>query len=447
MTFMSQFSCAPTLEVSKIEAPKSWLFEPPEEYSSMDISQNWWEVFGDTTLNRLVERALTNNRDLIAAISRVESSRAEIKIARGEYLPSLSMGVTGDAERYKWEGRYKYLYIAPTVSWELPLFGALRSTNQQSRATAMASEWALRGVELSITSEVATNYFNLRCAEANYEIASKSCELRRKEAALIDSMARYGMSNGVDLNQARSLVYSAEADITAYRRESDILNLSLALLLGEMPRQNIVAKQSVAELLASSIPIKLPAMLPSALLERRWDVQQSQQQSTAAAAAVGLARAARFPSFTLSASGGVASETLKNLTSGDPWAWSVVGTLAEPIFNFGSLKSKEAAARSEYRATLMEYEQTMLQAISEVEQAMLSFTSYATERVSNEQEVAAERAVRHAVGALYANGMEDYLNVIDAERTLYASEQSLIESITSQMIGYITLCKALGGGY
>ncbi len=447
MTLVSLFGCSPTLEVSQLEAPKSWIFGAESNDQHHAIPQRWWERFGDTTLNRLIEQALVSNRDLAAAVARVEVSRSEIKIARADYLPSLSMDVTGVADRYQWEGREKYIYLAPTVSWEIPLFGALRSTNQKSRAETMSSQWALRGVELTVSSEVATTYFNMRQADANYHIAQRSCELRREEAALIDSMVRYGMSSGVDLAQAQSLVYSAEVDIANYHRESEVLRLSLSLLLGEMPSEDLLPARSVSELLTSYIPIELPTMLPSELLERRWDVQQSWQESEAAAAAVGLARAARFPSLSLSAGGGVAGETLKSLTSGNPWAWSVTGTLAEPIYNFGGLKSKEAAARSSYKAALMEYEQTMLQAVSEAEQAMLSLSSYSTERMSSEKLVAAEREIRHSVGALYDNGMEDYLNVIDAERSLYTSEQSLIESATAQRLGYIALCKALGGGY
>ncbi|MFI3268892.1 MAG: efflux RND transporter permease subunit [Rikenellaceae bacterium] len=440
---LTQFGCAPTLESTTLTPPAEWITEC--NTTTQERPQRWWEEFQDTTLNGLIGKALTNNRDLIAAVARLESSREAVRIARSEYLPSLSFDVTAEQERYVWEGKLNEYIVSPTVSWEVPLFGALKSTTRKSRAEILASVWALRGVELSLVCDVATNYFNLREAEANYDIALRSAELRGEEAALIDSMARYGLSSGVDLDQARSLLYSAQSDVVAFRREAELYKFSLSTLLGVMPSRELVATGGGSEeLIGSAIPIEIPETLPSELLESRWDVQQSWQELEAAAAAVGVARAARFPSLSLSAAGGVAAETIKGLTSSDPWGWSLAAELAQPIYNFGALKSRERAARNEYRASLMEYEQTMLQAISETEQAMVSVESYAQERACAERLVAANRAIRASVGALYDSGMNDYLNVIDAERELYTSQQSLIESITAQRLSYITLQKTLG---
>ncbi len=442
---LTQFGCAPTLESSTLIIPNSLLASPNSSLLTPNSQQRWWERFNDTTLNGLINQALTNNRDLIAAVARLESSREAVRVARSEYLPSLSFDVTAEQERYVWEGKLNEYIVSPTVSWEVPLFGALKSTTRKSRAEMLASVWALRGVELSLVCDVATNYFNLREAEANYDIALRSAELRGQEAALIDSMARYGLSSGVDLDQARSLLYSAQSDVINFRREAELYRLSLSTLLGVMPSRELVATLGGSEeLIGSAIPIEIPEILPSDLLESRWDVQQSWQELEAAAAAVGVARAARFPSLSLSAAGGVAAETIKGLTSSDPWGWSLAAELAQPIYNFGALKSRERAARNEYRAALMEYEQTMLQAISETEQAMVSVESNAQERACAERLVVANRAIRASVGALYNSGMNDYLNVIDAERELYTSQQSLIESITAQRLSYITLQKTLG---
>ncbi len=446
---LTQFSCAPALDNSTLVIPTDWSVESKSGTNSKNSTtateKMWWEHFADTTLNRVITESLRGNRDLAATVARLESSREAIRIARAEYLPSLSLDISAEQERYVWEGKLNEYIVTPTVSWEVPLFGAMKSTSRKARAEMYASVWALRGVELALICDVATSYFNLREAEAQHDIALRSCDLRAQEAALIDSMVRYGMSSGVDLDQARSLLYSAQSDVIAFRRAAELYRLSLATLLGVMPQSDLVSNGGGAqELVSSAVPIEIPDTLPSELLESRWDVQQSWQTLESAAAAVGVARAARFPSLSLSAAGGIAAETLKGLTSSDPWAWNLAAELAQPIYSFGALKSREMAARSEYRAALMEYEQTMLQAISEAEQSMVSVESYARQRLSAEQLVEANRAIRASVGALYDSGMNDYLNVIDAERELYASEQSLIESITAQRLGYIALHKTFG---
>lgn len=421
--------------------PSEWLYGEGYPNDSLSLPVEWWRVFGDTTLNTLITTALNNNREVEATATKVLAAQAELRVVRAEYLPSLSLEAYGERLHNQLEGVYSEYYVEPTISWELSLFGAMRESKRSARADIIASRWALNAVLLSVAAEVATTYFTLCQAATNLEIARLSQSLRGEEARLIDSLYHYGLSDGVALQQARSLLYSATADVESYQRAVNQTHLSLCTLIGENPTL------TVAYTSMGNIPLKTPIGLPSELVERRPDIQQSYYQMAAAAADVGIARASRYPSITLSAGGGVLSSSVKGLMQGDPWAWSLAGEIVAPLFNFGKLKNQERRAKAEYMEALYSYEQTMLVAFAEVEQALVAVSSYAAEREAMVDLVEANAIISHTVGALYDSGMNDYLNVIDAERELYSSQMDLSNIIAEHYISYVTLFKALGGGY
>ncbi len=455
-------ACAPRLAVTQDTPPESWIFanenDENNEYNGgneddsikyeTELPVNWWEAFGDSTLNRIVVQAILNNRDIEAAASVLQSAQANIRVVRANYLPSFGVEVIGEATHTKDLGTEQEYTIAPTMSWEVSLFGALRQTNLKARAEATESDWAFKGVRLSIAIEVANTYFTLLQAVSNRDIAIASYRLRAKETALIDSMFRYGMSNIVDLEQARSLTFTALADIGVYNRAVEQSRMTLSALLGENPGETTMTLGENYNIMKMDFPPTLPPLgIPSQLVERRPDVQQSYYKMNAAAAAVGIARAQRYPLLSLSGSGGVYGTTIKALTSNEPWMWSALGELTQTVLNFGGLKNKEKMAHAAYMEALSNYEQSMLTAFADVEKALIAIDTYAVERSATTQLVQANSLVSQSVGALYKSGMSDYLNVIDAERSLYDSQMSLVSVITEQYLSYITLCKALGGGY
>ncbi len=436
--------CAPKLTSTDDTPPSEWSYDEGVATDITNLSVEWWQNFADTTLNRLIDRALLYNRDIEAAAARVESAQQSLRSVRSEYLPSLSFNAEAEGSYTHPTDIVQEYTIEPTISWELSLFGALKQSSRRARAEIAESEWALRAMRLSIAAEVATTYFTLREAQSNLHIAKLSYGLRAEESKLIDSMYHYGMSNSVARNQSRSLLYTALADISEYRRAVEQTRLSLATLIGENPDPMLGGE---ANMIFATLPPTIPLGLPSDLLERRPDIQQSYFAMESAAAAVGIARAARYPTISLTGSGGLFGYSLKELTSGKPWAWSATGEIAETIFNFGGLKSRERAARAEYRESLYNYEQSMLLALSEVEQSLVAIESYDTQRSAIVDLVRANAAISRSTQALYRNGMEDYLNVIDAERELYSSQMSLADLIAEQYISYVNLYKALGGGY
>ncbi len=452
LTISTMIGCAPKLATTDDTPPTNWIYGGAYPTDSLRLGEKWWEIFSDTTLNRLIDRALIYNRDIEATAATLEAAQRNVRVVRSEYLPSLSFNaeVEGYNNASSYNKAVQEYTIGPTIEWEVSLFGALKQSSRKARAEVAESQWALRAIRLSIAAEVATTFFTLRQAQSNLNISKRSYELRAQESMLIDSMFYYGMSDGVAREQARSLLYTSLADIAQYRRAVEQTRLTLGSLVGENPDPTLggdLSLDSPMEFSTAHIPATIPIGLPSDLLERRADIQQSYYTMEAAAAAVGIARAARYPTISLTGSGGLFGYALKDLTSGKPWAWSATGEIAETIFNFGGLKSREKAARAEYMESLYKYEQSMLTAFAEVEQQLVAIESYGEQRGAMVDLVIANASISRSTNALYDNGMNDYLNVIDAERELYSSQMELIEVITNQYISYINLFKALGGGY
>lgn len=438
--------CTPRLQPPQVDVPVAYRYTDRFTSDSIRLTTQWWTLFGDSTLNFLVERALQQNNDLRTAILRIEQARANLRIARAEYLPEVGASLSAGAT-YNRETRIVQSYaVEPTLQWEISLFGSLRHATMAARSELAATEWACRGVELSLAAEVATTYFTLLQYERDLLIATRTYALRSESAALIDSMFRFGMSSGVDLEQARSLVYSAESDIPRYRNAVQETLLALNVLLGDVP-QDYRGAEVGEELLTDRQPEALTVGLPSELLQRRPDIMQAYYQLQQAAAQAGVARSNRFPSLTLTAEGGIGAASLKGLTSSNPAVWSASGSLVAPLFNFGRLRSAERVAVEAYQQAAYSYEQTLLTAFSEVEKALSQISSNREQIDRYGELVASYQQIVTMAHALYRNGMVDYLDVIDAERTLYSSQMQYVNLVAQQYINYVSLCKALGGGW
>lgn len=439
-------ACTPRFYPPRVSVPDDYIYGRGFSEDTTRFGPEWWTLFGDTVLNNLVARALDNNRDVAVAASRVEEARLNLKSVRAQYLPQVGLGVTAEGEYTPATKIVQSYAVEPSLSWEVALFGQLRNAKRAAKAQIASSEWALRGVRLALAAEVATTYFTLLEYERDLAIARQSCALRRESAALIDSMFRYGMSDGVALEQARSLVYTAEADIPQYCRAVEQTWLSMGILLGETPSRARLSGAGL-RLLTDYRPADIPVGLPSELLKRRPDIRQAHFNMLQAAAQAGQARSARFPSISLTAKGGVASSSIKGLTAANPWAWDALGSVAEPIFGFGKLRNAEHAAMAAYTQSAKTYEQTVLTAFADVEKALVAIATYRSQTERTGELVLSNDRIATMTRALYRSGLSDYLDVIDAERSLYQSQMSHVNLVVQQYINYVTLCKALGGGW
>ena len=434
------------LPAPEIKPPDNYLYGEVFSQESLPHDIRWWRTFNDPCLNALEERALRQSFTLAEAAARVEAARQNLRSARAEYLPSISLNLEAEGERIPHEGITQSYSIAPSMSWEISLFGGLRSAKRAAEASLQQSEWAFRGLILSLTSEIATTYFSLLEYEESLRIASETQRLRAESAALIDSMVRYGMKSRIDLDQSRSQLLTAEADCYKYQQLVTESQLSLSILLGEYPEASPDSLRNEG-LFTDRLPEQVPVGLPSSLLLRRPDIMQQLFSLDAAAARVGTARAARLPGLSLTIEGGRLAKEFSQLMQGDSWMWSAVGSITQPLFGFGRLKAAERIARENYFEALFAYEASLLEAVSEVEGALSAILRHREQLSRQEELVQLNREALEKSRALYRSGLSDYLDLLDAERTAYESQLVLTSQRAGHFIDYINLYKALGGGW
>ena len=438
--------CNPRLPRPSIAIPARYIFGENFSQDTLDVGVEWWRIFGDDELNALEQRALENNNNVEIALSRIEQAHLHLAVVRSGFLPSFDFDVSVDGD-YDNVDKYTVNYkIAPSMSWEFGVAGRLKHSLGAARAAILESEWACRGTMLSLTAEVATTYFTLLQYERTLEIARQSFVLRSESVALVDSMFRYGMSSGLALEQARSLMFTAAADMAQYERAVKQTRLALNTLLSDPPVERDDTGLGL-NLLTDFMPIDIPIGLPSDLLHRRPDVMEAYYALVASGEKVGIARAERFPSFAMTLTGGIAADKFKELFSGMPFVWGATRVMTQPLFSFGKLKRNEAIARKSYLQSIAAYRQTMLEALSEVEQALVAVESYNAQTERYAELVLANSSAAQMTRALYDSGLSNYFDVLDAERTLYDSQQQLIALVAQQYINYVTLFKALGGGF
>lgn len=438
-------ACNARLTPPQISIPTDYSYAEGVVADSLGVDFAWWEHFGDSTLNDLIMRAIANNRNLLVAASRIEQARIELGNVRSTYLPSFAFEVSAEGN-YTNETRIEQQYqISPTMSWEIPLFGAFRHSRAAAYANLCGTKWAFRGVMLSLTTEVATSYFTLLQYRSSLEVARSTYQLRKISAALMDSMYRYGFASAVERQQSYSLADAAAVDIPNYERAVVQTAAAMSTLMGEYPLDSII--ESAAALRVDRLPLEVPVGLPSSLLERRPDVLEAYYGVEQAAAKVNIERAARFPTLSLTASGGVLSSTIEGLTSSNPFSWSAAAQLLQPIYAFGRLKRNELSAREDYYQAVKQYEQSILQAFADVSDALSQISTYAREVERYAAMLESDQRIYELAKALYSNGMNSYTDLVDAERTLYDSQMSYAEVCAQQYMAYVTLFKALGGGW
>lgn len=435
-------ACNPKLQKPTVVVPQSYLYGSYSD--SVAIEDGWWKIFGDTILNNLITTALESNYDLQSAVSKIEEAKANMKVTRSTFLPSFDLGRSATVSESDGNITQQYV-LEPYMSWEIPLFGNLKATTTAAKADIEYAKWQYEGVRLSLVAEVATTYFTLLQYQRNLNTARESSRLRRETATLVDSLYVHGMATKLNREQAYSLLYTSDADIPLYERAIAQTKLSLNLLLGSEPEpmDDITSDNMITD---RYISIAIPVGLPSDLLYRRPDVMSSYASLKAAAATAKLARIERFPTLLLTGEGGVVSGDIAKLFTKGSWVWNAVLSLTQPLYRFGALRSGEMAAVERYNQALIAYQKSFLTALSDVETALVAISTYREQLERYRSLVSANYSINMLTNQLYLNGLSAYLDVIDAERTLYNSQMEYSNLIATQYINYINLCKALGGG-
>ena len=425
---------------------------PPEYLGSVNDSTEdllWWKIFNDTTLSRLIDRAVQNNRNVGMALSRVEQARLNLKATQSQYWPSLQYSLQAQYGNETYIGtksdKLEQSYIfRPTLTWELGLFGKVRRMAEADRNQLLATTEAARGVKLALIAEVATTYFTylqyeyaLQIAESTYASRKSSYELTRQSYGI-------GTVSDLDMKQAESALAAAEAAVPQYRRGKQEAMYALSLLMGENP-SNLSGTH--ASLMQQHLPGDIPAGLPSDLLTRRPDIMEAYYQVAASNAQIGVAQAMRFPSIAITGAGGLLSEEFKKLFDSKAWMWSAAGSLTGPIFSFGANKRRVQVAREKNKETILNYEQSYLQAMNDVETALSDVQNYRQQTVALKATIGAVQHSYDLSQQLYRLGQVSYLNVLDAERTLFDAQMNYAATLGAYLGSYATLYKALGGGW
>lgn len=431
----------------------AWKIAQPSEALARG---EWWIVFGDSTLNNLEKQAADANQNLKAAAARVKEARALNQAARAGLFPTVDAGFgptrekLSAASQLEPDGTYipqQTLWRAQaSASYEVDLFGRVSNTVSAAKADQQQSEALFRSVQLALQADVAQNYLSLRELDSEAQIFATTVDLREQALKLVQDRFNEGETSELDLARAKSELASARADAMTVQRLRAASEHSLAVLLGESPSEFSMAANPL-----TPIDVRIPPGLPSSLLERRPDIAAAERAMAAANARIGVAKAAYFPSLSLTGTGGFEAATLADLFKWSSRAFllgPLAGTaLTVPIFDGGRRKGNLANARAVYEEDVADYRQQVLVAFREVEDNLSDLRILDDQTKAEAEAVAASNRAAQLSREQYADGAVNYLDVIDAERTVLRSQRTAVQLSGLQATATVNLIRALGGGW
>ena len=447
--------------------------------SDQPLPGEWWRLFHSSTLNHLVAEALEANQDLRGALARVETSRALVGVKRADWFPQLGMngsatllrnspsvigaqlptglsglsaqqgktststGSSAASQGFGLPNLEQESYKASLdMSYELDLWGRVRRSVESAQASARSADQMLFAQRLTVAAEVARNFFLLRSLDLQQEVVHNTLKLREEALSLQKSRFEGGMANETDVTRARTELELAKADLAALERQRGSTEHAIAVLCGQMPSSfRLAADPSLPA------PPAVPAGLPSDLLQSRPDIAAAASDLEAANAEIGVAKAAFFPSFKLTGSGGLNSARATDFLNWENRALSIGPSISLPIFQGGRLKSNFEAAKSRYNEALAKYRQTVLVALREVEDSLLDLQSIARQRAALESAEKSAEDTTHLARVRYDKGLASYFEVVDADRTVLTTKLSIAQLDGQRAASSVLLMKALGGGW
>jgi len=434
-----------------LELPAAWQASAPR------FAQDgaWWRIYGDSALELLVEEALAHNADVALAIARVDEARALLGQAESQLFPqvdasfsrgrSLSSAATGTLPPNVARERNNYRATLD-LSYEIDLWGRIRSTAGAARAELLASEAARDAVRLALSAQVAKSYLALRALDAQVELTRRTVALREESLRLQRRRNEAGVISEFDLRQLEAEAASVRAQLPPLERDREIEEAALAVLLGRSPKlalEGLIARKQGEE--SAPGAAVLPSGMPSELLLRRPDLVEAEQRLVGANARIAAARSAFFPSIALTGFLGTESAALSGLFNGPAGIWQLAAAIAQPIFTGGRLEAQAAAAEARERQAVAQYQRAIQTAFREVREA-LAAQSRARESFDAQSDRA--RTLGEALRLVrlrYQNGIASQLEVLDAERGLLAAESARIEALREQRSAVADLFRALGG--
>ena len=405
----------------------------------------WQRFFADARLRQLIELSLANNRDLRVAILNIEQARAQYRIARADRVPTVSAAVTGNRQTTGEDQPILSTYSAGLAvsNFELDLFGRVRNLSEAALAQYLATEEARKTAQISLIASVANSYLSLLADDELLAITEQTLKTREESLKLTQLRFENGVSSKLELQQSSSLVETARATLAQLRRLRAQDANTLTLLVGQPIPENLPAGATLA---TTELP-DLPAGLPSDLLTVRPDIRSAEQQLIAANANIGAARANYFPRISLTGSAGSASTELSGLFKSGSFGWTFAPQAILPIFDLGRVRAGVDVARASRDIAVAQYESTIQTAFREVADALAGQATY-SEQLRAQRAVAAAEQDRFNLSDLrYRSGAASYLDLLDAQRSLFQAQQQAVEANLARLQNQVTLYRVLGGGW
>ncbi|MCG8582639.1 MAG: efflux transporter outer membrane subunit [Bacteroidales bacterium] len=427
----------------EMEMPASFIFAYGD--TTYNESLKWWQIFNDPVLDTLIKKALTNNKDLLATAQNVEAARLQLAIQKAELYPQFNYSGSagrGNFQALKLPEPTNAFNIMGQASWEIDFWGKLRRMNESARAQYLASEYGLNSLRLSLITTVASTYFQAMEFQERIIIAEQTYAIRDSSYQILQERFEAGIIPAIDVNHSRIQKAIAATSIPLYKRGAAQSKNLLSVLIGENPK--IIELEGQLDQY-NDIP-KIPAGIPSDILNRRPDILMAEQELVAQNALAGAAQAARLPSVSLTGMFGLASDDLSTLTSGDP-AWNISGSLLGPIFNWGKNKNRVKAERARTEAAVYQYENTVLNAFREVEDALYTIETLKEEESAIKEHVEAALEAAALSGERYDKGIASYIEFLESQRQAFDAQMLQTGNRQDILEAYITLYQALGGGW
>lgn len=436
----------------ELDVPEGWRQVEAAEQDSL-ANTPWWQLFDDPALVGLIEIALEENKDLAIAVERIEETRARYGFQRSELYPQVDAFAGAAALQASRTGiptlpsiidnKGSLHAVGASVFWELDVFGRIRRASEAELAQLYAAEETRRAVVLSVVAEVARAYVELRDFDQRLEISRRTLASRERYVVIARDRFEGGLTSELDLLRAEAELHRTAALVHDFERLVAQKENEIASLLGRNPGE-IARGRPLGEL---RVPESAPAGLPSELLDRRPDIRAAEEQLASSTARIGEAKALLYPNISLTGAFGWESQELSDLLKSPSQSWSIGANLLQPIFNGGRNRSRVQVAESLQRQALYAYENTVLQALREVEDSLIGLRQSGLRREQLGLRVASEDRVLALADLRYSGGVSDYLEVLDAQRSLLDSELEHSASTRDELVELIRLYKALGGGW
>ena len=463
---------------------RQWKLAEPKD---MDARGAWWEIFGDPDLNRLEGAATANNQNLRLAAARIAESRAQTRVAASDFYPHADYNPSYERQRTSNNEPYQTgqlvnpktigggtaggaggaaggtagggaltltqqpltrsyaLFRQPVdLNWELDIFGRVRRNTEAARADAQGVQADNQNMILSVAANVAFTYYNVRALDTEIAVINRTIHARQDALGIAQERLSAGLTGELDVVREKSELATDRADLEGVKRSREEMENALATLVGQPASTFHFAAHEIP---ASARPPRIPAGLPSRLLERRPDVAEAERNLAASNARVGVAVAAFFPRVTLTGAAGFESATVTDLFNWESHLWQIGPSINLPIFEGFRNQANLQAAHARYDQSVAQYRQQVLVAFQDVENALADLRTLAAQSEQQNLAVEASRRTLQLSQDQFRNGAVTYLDIVDAERTVFNSERTSAQLLGQRLQATVQLIKALGGGW